>query len=157
MCIRDRAFPAACSGCGTGILDANAALSAILGNTPPPPPPVPTVNETESNNSRTAANTLTVPSKVLGQISSTTDTDYFKISLPAGKTLTANMTLAKSTTDFDLFVQNSGGTIVARSERAAGQAESVSFRNAGTTTATVYVQVKYYSGGAGGYTLNVAW
>jgi len=67
------------------------------------------------------------------------------------------MTLAKSTTDFDLFVQNSGGTIVARSERAAGQAESVSFRNAGTTTATVYVQVKYYSGGAGGYTLNVAW
>ena len=33
-----RAFPAACSGCGAGIIDATAALT---GSTPPPPPPPP--------------------------------------------------------------------------------------------------------------------
>jgi serine protease len=155
-----RAFPATCSGCGTGILDANAAISAILGNTPPPPPPPPappTVNEVESNNTLATANTLSVPSKVLGQIASTTDIDHFKISLPAGKTLSGNLALSKSTTDFDLYVLNSSGSVLVRSERAAGQAESVSYRNAGTSAITVYVQVKYYSGGAGGYTLNVGW
>jgi serine protease len=36
-----RAFPATCSGCGTGIVDATAALGGTV--TPPPPPPGPTV------------------------------------------------------------------------------------------------------------------
>jgi serine protease len=36
-----RAFPATCSGCGTGIVDANAAVDAAAGTTPPPPPPPP--------------------------------------------------------------------------------------------------------------------
>ncbi len=36
-----RAFPASCSGCGSGILDAPAALAALGGSTPPPPPPPP--------------------------------------------------------------------------------------------------------------------
>lgn len=34
-----RAFPQACSGCGTGLLDANAAVQAALGVTQPPAPP----------------------------------------------------------------------------------------------------------------------
>lgn len=34
-----RPFPATCSGCGAGIVDANAAVLAVGGTTPPPPPP----------------------------------------------------------------------------------------------------------------------
>jgi serine protease len=34
-----RAFPATCSGCGTGIVNALAAVQAAGGGTPPPPPP----------------------------------------------------------------------------------------------------------------------
>lgn len=36
-----RVFPMACAGCGTGIADANAAITAIVGTPPPPPPPPP--------------------------------------------------------------------------------------------------------------------
>lgn len=36
-----RAFPATCSGCGTGIVNALAAVQAAGGGTPPPPPPPP--------------------------------------------------------------------------------------------------------------------
>lgn len=38
-----RAFPASCSQCGSGILDAGAALAALDGVLPPPPEPEPTI------------------------------------------------------------------------------------------------------------------
>jgi serine protease len=148
-----RAFPGSCSGCGSGILNAQAAVQAITGTTTPP---TGAVNETESNNTRATANTVSAPATVNGSISSTSDTDYFKVTLPAGKSLSAVLTMASASTDFDLYVRNSSGTILARSEKGAGQVDSVTYANGGSSAVTLYVHVQRYSG-TGAYTLGLQW
>ena len=62
-----RAFPGTCSQCGSGLLDADAAVAAIGGGTPPPPPPT-GVNEVESNDSRGSANLVGAPALVNGTL-----------------------------------------------------------------------------------------
>jgi serine protease len=146
-----RAFPGTCSQCGSGILDAAAAVAAITGTGG-----LPTVNETESNGSIASANTVSAPANVNGTIGSTSDTDYFKVTLPAGKTLSATLTMGNSSTDFDLYVKNSSGTTLAKSEKAAGQVDSASYANGGSGSVTLYVQVLRYSG-TGSYTLKLQW
>jgi serine protease len=146
-----RAFPGSCSQCGSGIVDAAAAVAAITGTGG-----LPTVNETESNGSIAAANTVSAPANVAGTIGSSSDTDYFKVTLPAGKTLSATLTMANSSTDFDLYVKNSAGTTLAKSEKAAGQVDSTSYANGGSGSVTLYVQVLRYSG-TGAYTLKLQW
>ncbi|MGQ3052271.1 MAG: S8 family peptidase [Roseateles sp.] len=144
-----RAFPGSCSGCGTGILNAQAAVQAITGTQ------LPTVNETESNGTIGTANTVSAPANVAGSIGSSSDTDYFKVTLPAGKTLSATLSMG-STPDFDLYVKNSAGTTLAKSERAAGLTDSTSYANGGSGAITLYVQVLRYSG-TGAYTLKLEW
>ncbi|MEO6277928.1 S8 family peptidase [Roseateles sp.] len=146
-----RAFPATCSQCGSGILDAAAAVAAISGTGG-----LPTVNETESNGSIATANTVSAPANVAGTISSSSDTDYFKVTLPAGKTLASTLTMTNGSTDFDLYVKNSSGTTLAKSEKAAGQVDSASYANGGSSAVTLYVQVLRYSG-TGAYTLKLQW
>ncbi|WP_313704560.1 S8 family peptidase [Massilia sp.] len=154
-----RAFPATCSGCGTGIVDAAAAVASATGTTPTPGP---TINETESNNTISTANAVsTSGTTVNGTMSASTDTDYFVVQLPAGKTLTATMTPGSSTADYDLYIYNSAGTQLAYSEKSAGAVDSASVSNTTTATSARYVRVKYYSGGTGStsgkYTLNLGW
>jgi serine protease len=146
-----RAFPGSCSQCGAGILNAAAAVAAITGTGG-----LPTVNETESNGTIATANTVSAPANVAGTIGSTSDTDYFKVTLPAGKTLSATLTMASSSNDFDLYVKNSSGTTLASSEKAAGQVDSTSYANGGSSAITLYVQVLRYSG-TGAYTLKLQW
>ncbi|UUZ46574.1 S8 family serine peptidase [Massilia sp. B-10] len=151
-----RAFPASCSGCGVGLVDANAALG---GGVVVPPTGS---NETESNNTTATANSVTVSGTVMnGNMGSTTDTDYFVVQLPAGKTLTSTLTPGSSTADYDLYVYNSNGTQIGASENAAGKVDSVAVTNTGTSTFARYVRVKYYSGGTGAtsgkYTLKLSW
>ena len=147
-----RAFPGSCSQCGSGLLDAAAAVAAIGGGTTPPPS---VVSEAESNNSRASANLIAAPALVNGTLSSTSDTDYFRVDLPAGKSLAAS--LNPGTRDYDLYLYNSNGTQVASSVKSAGQIDSVVYSNGGSTTVTLYARVRYYSGGAGSYTLNLGW
>ncbi|MFN8850395.1 MAG: S8 family serine peptidase, partial [Inhella sp.] len=149
-----RAFPAACSGCGTGIIDAAAAVAKIKGGGGGGTPPS-TVNETESNNTTGTANTISAPATVNGSLSSTTDTDYFRVDLPAGKTLTAS--LNGGTKDYDLYLYNSAGTQIASSTKGAGQIDSATTANTGTTSSVRFVRVRYYRGGTGTYTLNLSW
>lgn len=146
-----RAFPGTCSQCGSGILDAAAAVAAITGTSG-----LPTVSETESNGSIATANTVSAPANVSGTIGSTSDTDYFKVTLPAGKTLAATLTAASSSNDFDLYAKNSAGTTLASSEKSAGSADTISYVNGGSSAVTLYVQVLRYSG-TGAYTLKLQW
>jgi len=156
-----RAFPATCSQCGAGIVNASAAVDAAMGTVVTPPTTTTVAETTANNNSRTAAQAITPnPALVNGSISSKTDTDYFKVTLAAGKTLTATLT-PPATGDYDLYAYNSAGTLVASSRKLAGIVDSVTVNNKSTTTAaTVYVQVKYYSGvsgtTAGKYTLGLS-
>jgi serine protease len=83
-----RAFPATCSQCGSGIVDATAALG---GSTPPPPPPPgPTAL---SNN---------VP---VSNLSGTTGSQlFFTLSVPAGAT-NLKFEMSGGTGDADLYVK----------------------------------------------------
>jgi serine protease len=153
-----RAFPASCSGCGAGIVNASAAVDAAMGVTPPAGT---TISETESNNTIGTANSVTTSgTTVNGTMGSSTDTDYFLVQLPAGKTLSSVMT-PNSSSDYDLYIYNSAGTQITSSTNGTGTADSTSVINNGTTTAAVYVRVVYYSGGTGStsgkYTLKLTW
>jgi serine protease len=153
-----RAFPASCSGCGVGLVDASAAVDAAAGTGTPTGP---TIAESESNNTISTADAVsTTGTTVTGNMGSTTDTDYFVVQLPAGKTLTATMTPGASA-DYDLYIYNSAGTQLSYSENGAGAADTATSANTGTTTAARYVRVVYYSGGTGStngkYTLKLSW
>jgi len=153
-----RAFPGTCSQCGTGIVDAGAAVAAATTVTPPPT----TISETESNNTISTANAIsTSGTTVNGNMSASTDSDYFVVQLPAGKTLTATLTQGSTTNDFDLYIYNSAGTQLATSQLGAGATDSTSVSNTTTATSARYVRVKYYSGGTGAtngkYTLKMSW
>ena len=150
-----RAFPATCSGCGTGIVDATAAVNSAVIIDPPPS------TETESNNTMGTANLVSTSGTTMsGNMGSSTDTDYFRVDLPAGKTLSAVLT-PNSSSDYDLQVYNSAGTLLGKSENGTGAVDSYNSANTGTTTSTRYVRVVYYSGGTGSvsgkYTLKMTW
>ena len=149
-----RAFPATCSQCGTGIVDASAAVDAAGGTTTPPT----TGNEVEPNNSTSAAQAVTKGTTISGTISSSTDTDYFKVTVAAGASLASTLT-PNSTSDYDLYVYNSGGTQVGSSVKGTGLVDAVTVTNSGSAAATYYVRVRFYSGGTGTtggtYTLSI--
>ena len=153
-----RAFPATCTSCGSGIVDANAAVDAAIGGGGGGGT---TLAESESNNTTGTADPVTVSgTTVNANMGSTTDTDYFVVQLPAGKTLTSVLTPG-ATKDYDLFVYNSSGTLLGQSENGAGLTDTVSVTNTGTSTFARYVRVVYYSGGTGAtngtYTLKLTW
>jgi len=148
-----RAFPATCSQCGSGIVDAAAAVAAAAGGSTGGG--TTTVAEVESNNTRSTAQSVTAnPAQVNGSISSTSDTDYYKVTLAAGKTLAATLTPPTSY-DFDLYLYSSSGGTLARSTLGTGQVDSVSYTNTGSSALTLYVRVVRYSG-TGSYTLGLS-
>jgi serine protease len=156
-----RSFPASCSQCGSGIVNANAAVDAALGTVPPTDPPPGTISEVESNNTRATAQVVSTDNTTVnGAMGSSSDTDYFRVSLPAGRTLVSTLT-PNSSSDYDLFVYNASGTLIGRSERATGLVDTVSVTNTGSSASVRYIRVVYWSGGTGStngrYTLNLNW
>jgi serine protease len=153
-----RAFPAACSGCGAGIVDAAAAVNAAAATATVTPP---TQNEAEPNNTITAANAVNVSGTVVkGTLYGTTDNDYFVVQVPAGKTLTATLTMnaGSGSTDYDLYAYNSAGTQLAMSTNGAGTPDAVSVANATTATSPRYIRVRYHTGTYGAsYSLKFTW
>jgi serine protease len=164
-----RAFPAACSGCGAGIVDAAAAVAKAGGTTVVAPTPAPTptptpaptptptataVLEVESNNTvATAQAILALPSTVSGKLSSNTDLDHFKLSLPAGKTLTATLT-AGSTSAYGLNAYTASGTLISSiAGTATGATRILKISNGGSAAATLVLRVARTSGAAGSYQL----
>ena len=113
------------------------------------------MSEAESNNTLASANLVSSPKTVNGALSTTSDTDYFRVDLAAGKTLTA--TLNPGAKDYDLYIYNASGTQLTSSTKGAGQIDTASSTNTGTSTVTRYVRVRYYSGGTGSYSLGLSW
>ncbi|MBQ5963767.1 S8 family peptidase [Massilia sp. ZL223] len=153
-----RAFPVACSGCGAGIVDATAAVAAAQGAS------VGTaMAETEGNNMMSTANQVTASgSTVTGYIGNGADTDYFRVDLPAGKTLSSYLA-PNSTANYNLYVYNSAGALMGQSVNGIGMTDTVHSANTGTTTSIRYVRVVYYTGTTGAatsggkYTLKLTW
>ncbi|MFD2368043.1 S8 family peptidase [Pseudoduganella sp. GCM10020061] len=153
-----RPFPAACSGCGAGILDASRAVDAAL------PAATPSVNmaEREPNNTMATYNAVTASGTIVtGSMAAATDNDYFLVQLPAGKSLTATLTMSSPVNDYDVYAYNPSGSLVAASQNGFGQTDTVKVQNTGTTTAPYYVRVKFtggnYGGTASSYTLRLTW
>ncbi len=124
-------------------------------------PPGPTIAETEANGTTATANLIsTANTTVNGTMSASTDLDLFRVDLPAGKTLTAKLT-PNSTSDYDLYMLSSTGTQLSSSTAGTGAVDTVTKANTGSSTMTLYVKVKYYSGGTGAtsgkYSLNMKW
>jgi serine protease len=151
-----RAFPAACSGCGAGIVDAAAAVNAALPSTPVV---TPTQSEVESNNYISTANKVTASGTVVsGAIGASNDNDYYVVQVPAGKTLTATLNVASSASDYDLYAYNAAGSQLAKSTNGAGSVDAVSVANATTATSARYIRVRYHAGSVGTrYTLKFTW
>jgi len=152
-----RAFPATCSQCGSGIVDASAAVDAAGGGVTPPPAPPTSGSEVEPNNSTGTAQTVAQGSTISGTMASSSDNDYFRVSVPAGRTLSTSLS-PNSASDYDLYLYNSTGTLVARSLRGTGLVDTASVSNGSASTATFYVRVRYYSGRTGAtgtYTLAI--
>ncbi len=131
----------------------NATLTVT--STPPPPPGN---NEVEPNDSLATANSVTVSGTTMnGKMGSSSDIDYYTCQLGAGRTITATMT-PNSSSDYDLYVYNSNGTLIGSSELGTGAVDSVSVKNTGTSTFKRYAKVIYYAGAtgaAGTYTLKL--
>lgn len=146
-----RAFPAACGQCGAGIVDASAAVDAAMASTtspPPSPPPAGNNNEVEPNDSLGTAQGVTVGATINGTMASSSDNDYFKTSVAAGRMLNARLT-PNSVSDYNLYVYDSSGALVGASTNGTGLVDAVSVVNRSSVVTTYYVLVRYYSGGTG--------
>jgi serine protease len=143
----------------TGASSAATVKVTITGTTPPPPPP--SGNEIEPNNSTGQAQIVSTSGSTFnGTMASSGDEDFYRVSLPAGKKLTATMT-PNANSDYELYLFNSSGSIVSWSENGKGQTETVTTTNSGSSAVTWYVRVHYYAGGTGStsgkYTVKLSW
>ena len=116
--------------------------------------------EVENNKTRQTAQLVSPnPALVNGTLSSTSDTDYYRVTLAGGKTLTATLT-GPAGANYNLYLYNANGTLVASSTQGTGAVETATFANTGSAAATVYARVVYASGGTGSvngkYTLKLA-
>jgi serine protease len=152
-----RPFPTDCSGCGTGIVNADAATDEDTGGGGEV-----TISESEPNGTMSSADAIANRNTLVNaNMGARWDNDYFTLQLPSGATLTATMTPGSASADYDLYVYNSNGTLIGRSEKGAGSVDTVTTTNTGSRTYTRYVRVVYYSGGTGSingkYTLKLNW
>ncbi|QYF93854.1 S8 family peptidase [Massilia sp. PAMC28688] len=159
-----RAFAAACNGCGTGVVDATAAVLAMGGTVTPPPPTTDPLlrTEVEPNNGMSSANIVaTSGTTVQGSMGSWSDTDIFLVQLPPGKTLSSTLIPGSANADYDLLVYGANGGLLGKSENGPGATDAVSVTNYNSTTMARYVRVVYYSGGTGAvggkYSLKLSW
>lgn len=116
------------------------------------------MSESESNNTTSSADVISSsPTEVTGTIGSSSDVDYYRVTLPAGATLTIDMAVP-SGKDYDMRFYNSSGSTLASGLNGTGQAEHVTYTNSSSSAMYVYVKVYPYSGyGSTPYTLQVDW
>ncbi len=119
-----------------------------------------TMNETESNNTYSTGNTIsTSGTTVTAKIGTSSDVDWFKVALPASKTITLTMT-PPSTKDYELKLYSSNGTTLLKSStNGTGSVETITYTN-GTTAKNVYIKVYGYNSAYSStltYTLKATW
>ena len=148
-----RAFPVACSACGTGMADAGLAVAAAAAA---PAVVYTAVAEVEPNNTLATAQAVTqATARISGSLSASSDVDYTRVSLPAGKTLTAVLT-PNAAANHNLALYSSAGAVLASSSSTGlGAADTVVYSNNGTATATLVLAVRWSRGALGAYSLQL--
>ncbi len=97
------------------------------------------IDNYESNNSQATAFTLPANTAITALINNSTDQDYFKIVTTAAAPK-IKATLSNLPADFDLYLYNASGTLLASSLKSGTNTETVKY-NASTVAATYYVRV----------------
>lgn len=125
----------------------------------PPPPGGSSYVEVEPNDSRSAANDISglgYPATVAGDMKSSTDRDYFALTLNSGQTLTADCAVPTAY-DADLYLLSATGSTLTRSvNNGAGADESVTLTRTASGSATYYLDLEAYAGsGTADYTCTV--
>ncbi len=144
-----RAFRGTCPACGSGLVDAGAAVGAAanFGRTP--------LRETEPNNSFAAAQRIDGNiARVFGHAFSLRP-DVYAVSLAAGRTMSMHL-LPWFTVHARLVVYGSDGAEVARSDWRRDEVHSLPVTNGGNAASTFYIAVDLPPGPTGGYVLDLA-
>jgi hypothetical protein len=110
-----------------------------------------TTQESEPNNTRGQANLLTVNVPMVGSISSSTDLDFFRISVTPGQTI--DLVLSNLNADCDLRIYSSTGSLLAVSDNGGTTNEEIS----GQVSNSIYfARVNGYNGAkCSGYNLTL--
>ena len=96
----------------------------------------------EPNNSLSQAYSISSGTTYSSYISSATDVDWYKISTTSGNKISVSLTNLPK--DYDLYLYNSSGTLVASSENGSTSSESISYT--AKYTGAYYIVVKGYNG-----------
>jgi len=124
---------------GAGSAEANAANAAWLAVGVGVPN---TGDAFEPNDSLAAAYAIENSTTYNGKISTSNDQDWFKFNALAGGAV--NVTLSSLPGDYDLYLYNSAGTQLAKSENGSTTAESIAYT--AQAAGTFYVKVVGYNG-----------
>ena len=121
----------------------NIGTSATVAFTVNNPNVVSVYNEVESNNTTATANVVAdTITRIVGKISSTSDQDYYKLTVGAGRTVTVSMT-GPANKDYDLYLLNCTGTTLKYSS-TFNCTETMTYQNTGAT-AVFCIRVVGYS------------
>ncbi|MBN8489225.1 MAG: S8 family serine peptidase, partial [Burkholderiales bacterium] len=150
-----RAFPATCTGCGRGIVDAGRVVAAVpLGASQ-----ATELAEVESNSKLGTAQVLaSLPVRLRATIASKADQDHYQVVIAPGATLAARL-LPNPGSNYDLSLRTPKGVVKASSSKAAGLSDRINWQNKGSQAVTLILRVARVSGSvgeAGTYSLEVA-
>ena len=123
------------SGSSTYTVGANFTTQAIISTS--------CTDSYETNNSLSAAKTISVNTNISAKIGTSTDTDWFKFT----NTTTAKnirVTLSNLPADYDLRLYNSAGTLLFTSANGGNTTEQIKYNNA--PVGTYYIRVYGYNG-----------
>jgi hypothetical protein len=117
------------------------------------------ISDAEPNDSRAGAQVISGScSQVSGTFlndAATQQNDYFRVSVPAGKTVTA--LLNGLSVDYDLYLYDAAGTQVGSSENGGTSADQLTYSNGNSSAVDVYVLVWRYSSTRTTYQLKVSY
>jgi hypothetical protein len=115
------------------------------------------ISDVEPNDTLSAPQTISGPcNQIAGTfVNETAANDYFRLSLPAGKTVTA--LLNGLTADYDVFLYNAAGTEVAKSVNGGTTADQASWTNTGSSAVNVSIRVNRYGTTKATYQLKVSY
>ncbi|HJU83906.1 MAG TPA: M4 family metallopeptidase [Holophagaceae bacterium] len=126
------------------VTDSTGATSSVSRTITANPVSTTTFSEVEANNTIATANAVASSfTAITGTMTTTTDVDYFALTLLPGQKITINMT-GPTGPDWDLYLKNSAGTTLA-SSTGSTTTESLSYTNSGTTNMTVYAETLVYA------------
>ena len=106
---------------------------------PPPPPPV--CNDIyETNNGSSQARAISLGNTISAAISSASDVDWFKVTMPNNSNTNLEVTLSNLPADYDLYVYNKNLQLVGSSV-TTGTSNEVVIYNSNARKATYFIKV----------------